>query len=92
MDIATKKLHDSVHEYLDDIHSRSKLPIETDMVNLIQEVADGIQRGDAEARGDMSPGQLEALQANEAMYKQVATIPEDSLSPGQREALAASEG
>lgn len=92
MDIATKKLHDAIHEYLDDVHGRSHMPVSTEFVEHLQGVADSIQRGEDEDRQELSPGQREAARASEGIYREAASEPEDSLSPGQREAQALSIG
>lgn len=92
MDSATKKVHDVIHEYLDDIHGRSHIPLSQELVDNLQAVADGIQRGEAEAREDLSPGEREAAQASAGLYEEVALEPTDGLSPGAREARELSHG
>lgn len=92
MDSATKKVHDILHEYLDDVQGRSHMPISEQLVGQMNDVLKSIRRGETELAEDLSPGQREAAEANTGLYMEQAIEPEDNLSPGERETRELSHG
>lgn len=84
MDSSTRRVLNSIREYLDDVESRQHRPIDGDTVKALNEVADTLTRGTIPT--ELSPGQRQAAEAAGGVYERVTMDEDDGLSPGQRQA------